>query len=130
MLDTKLFEYARVCCANDYIMAKEEQDWEAAVKYINTNNLRIENLIFKPKTNQIRFMFLPCRANNNLTQVFNVTNPPTQFLRLFWDLNITEVQSAMTQYMLQSDLKKNYEKLEEDERLWVTAVILGSKESD
>lgn len=128
MLDSKLFEFAAVYCANDYIMARETRASDACLTYINTNTLRIENLIFKPQTSQLRFMFLPCAANAGTTEVFNVNSPPIQFLRQFWDLGITALQSAMTQYMIQSDIKAGYKNLAEAEQTWVASVILGSKQ--
>jgi len=130
MFDTKLFELAKVYVSGNerYVMAKEERTWEDTLNYIENNNLRLENLIFSPRTNQIRFMLLPCSANTYMSEVFNVSAPPTQFLRRFWNLSIPELQTAMTQYMVQSDLKFQYDNLEEDEKLWLTSVILGAKE--
>jgi hypothetical protein len=129
MLDTKLFEFAKVHVSGTerYIMAKEERTCENTLKYLEENNLRIENIIFNPRTNQIRFMFLPCTANSHTTEVFNVT-PTTQFLRRLWELPVTTLQGALTQYMVQSDLKYQYDDLEDGERLWLTSVILGAKE--
>jgi len=129
MLNTELFEYAEIHCASKerYIMAAESRSCEATTEYINTNNLRIESLVFNPRTNQIRFMLLPCKANKKTTEVFNTT-PTLQFLRLLWDLDVDDMRPALTQYMVQSDLRHEYEALSEVEKTWLSSVILGAKE--
>lgn len=130
MFNTELFDYAEIHCANDYIMSREESEWKKIVDYIENNDLRLDSFILKPKSNQVRLRFLPCRANKNVSEVFTITHPSVQFLRRFWNLEITELQNALTQYMLQSNLKQDYKNLEEPERNWIATIILGSKESE
>lgn len=133
MLDELLFEYADVICADDdapggrYVMAKEERSWQEALLYIENNKCRIDKLVLKPKTNQMRFMFLPSRANNNKTEVFNVMSPPVNFLRKLWETNASGLQNAMTKFIIQS-YKDKYDGLDAADKTWVTAAVLGSKE--
>ena len=127
MLNDMLFEFADIECADNYVMAKEVRTWEETLKYIETKNLRIENLILKPKTNQMRFMFKPCQANEYMTEVFNVNNPPVHFLRRLWELDLPDVQNALTKFMVQG-YKDKYDNMEEDDKTWLTAAVLGSKD--
>lgn len=128
MLNEKLFEFAEeIECADNYAMAKEIRTWEEALRYIQETNLRVDKLIFKPKTNQLRFSFLPCSANNYLTEIFNVNNPPVPFLRQLWDLGVSDIQNAITKFMVQG-YKNKYDGLNEEDKTWVTAAVLGGKD--
>jgi len=128
MLDEKLFEYAEeIECSNEYAPARETRTWEETLRYIQETNLRIDKLIFKPKNTQLRFSFLPCSANEYITEVFNVNSPPVLFLRQFWDLGLRNIQSAMTKYMIQG-YKNKYDGLNEEDKTWVTAAVLGGKD--
>lgn len=132
MLNKKLFELAKIYIADEeeprYVMARENRSWEEALAYIKTKNLRIDSLVMRPKTSQFRFMMMPCKTNQKKTEVFNVNNPPAQFLRAFWEIDMLEIQNALTRYMIQSDLKYQYDNMEEAERVWLTSVILGAQE--
>ena len=128
MLVKELFEFARVHCANDYIMAVETRTSEQTLNYIKTKNLRIDNIIMKPVTNQFRFMFLPCKANEQKTEVFNVNKPSTELLRALWDLESHEYQVALSSYIMQSHLKHEYEVMPDPEKIWISSIILGAKE--
>lgn len=128
MFDTKLFEFANFDCANDYVMARESLSEAEVLDYVDTNNLRVDSLVFKPKTNQVRLMFLPCKANNKTTQVYNINSPTLPFLRRLWDLEVSGLQRALAQYVVQSDMRHQYDNLEDTEKTWISAVILGAKE--
>ena len=128
MLNEQLFEFATVKCANDYAMAWSTREAKDVLDYITNNNLRIDNLKLKPATNQFRFTFLPCKANNNTTEVFNLNNPSVSFLRTLWDLDIEELSGPLNTYMLRSDVRNEYDNLNADEQEWITSFILGSKE--
>ena len=130
MLDTKLFEFAKIFLTSPnerYVMATETRLATDVLTYIETTALRVDNIIFDPRTNKIRFMFLPCKANSGMTEVFN-TVPTTKFLRRLYSLDVDGLQSAITKYVIQSDLKLQYDGLEETEKTWLSSVILGSKE--
>lgn len=130
MLDKTLFEFADVECVGDgprYVRAKEDRSWEATLTYLQETNLRIDNLVFSPNNNQLRFQLLPCTANQQMTEVFNVKNPPVKFLRKLWETNVPEVQTALTKFMVQG-YKDKYDGLNEEDKTWVTAAVLGGKD--
>lgn len=126
MLDNTLFEFAKIYCANDYIMAYENLEQSKALTFIENNNLRVDNCIFKPATNQIRLCFLPCLATNQLSKYFNIKNPSVGFLHTLWELDNDGLRSSIIQYIKQT--KSNYDNLEENEKNWISSVILGGKE--
>lgn len=126
MFNTDLFDLAEVECADDYAMAREVREWSETLKFLEDNNVRIDKLILKPKTNQMRFTFVPRKADNDITLAFNVNNPPIQFLRKFWELGLSELQAALTKFMVQG-YKNKYDDMAEDDKTWLTAAVLGSK---
>jgi hypothetical protein len=128
MFDTKLFEFADFDCAKDYIMARESLPEEELFDFIQNNNLRIDNVVLNPRTNQIRFMFLPSKATKKLTKVFNIDLPSPNFLRNFWELGIPSLQRVIAKYIIQSDMRHQYDNLDETDKTWMSAVILGAKE--
>jgi hypothetical protein len=128
MLDKQLFEFASIHCANDYIMGINNRSAKDTIKYIKNNNLRVDNLILKPATNQIRLAFMPCKTNKMMTEVFNINDPPISFLRLLWDLDITNLANALNEYILHSKIRNKYDKLSNEDQMWITSIILGSKE--
>lgn len=126
MLNVKLFERANIIHANDYVMAKEERLADDVIQYMNDSTIRVDNIIFKSKTNQIRFMLLPCYKNGHTTEVFNVTDPAMSFLQQFWDLGIPALKTVITQYMSQSNFQKDYKDLDDASRAWILVTSLNN----
>lgn len=126
MFNSDLFEFAEIYCGDDVIPAHEECSWDDTLKNFTENNLRVDKLYFKPRTNQLRFTLLPRKVDKGITKAFNVSNPPISFLRQLWEIGVVEVQQGLKKFMVQG-YKEKYDNLPENDKTWLTVAVLGGK---
>lgn len=127
MLDKALFEVADIDCADNYASAREVRAWDDMLNYLENNNLRIDTLVFKPKSLQVRFGFVPRPSDDGITYMYTVNNPAITFLRRLWDVGVSEVQAAIKTYMVRG-YKNEYDGLTDDDKTWLLSAVLGGKD--